>query len=124
MGLLLSEPSAEHADTGDTVRSDALVFFGATGDLAYKQIFPALQALVRSGELDVPIIGVGRSGWTTDKLIARARASLEANGGVDEAAFEKLARRLCYIAGDYTDPKTYGSVREASATASRPLPVR
>src|SRR3989442_687862 len=121
MGLLISEPSAEHADIGDTVRSDALVFFGATGDLAYKQIFPALQALVRSGELEVPIIGVGRSGWTTDKLVARARASLEAHGGVDEAAFEKLARRLCYIDGDYNDPQTYVRLREALGTASRPL---
>jgi glucose-6-phosphate 1-dehydrogenase len=101
--------------------SDALVCFGATGDLAYKQIFPALQALVSAGHLDVPIIGVGRSGWTTEQLVARARASLEAHGGVDEAEFAKLARQLCYIDGDYNDPKTFTRLREALGSASRPL---
>jgi glucose-6-phosphate 1-dehydrogenase len=101
--------------------SDSLVFFGATGDLAYKQIFPALQALVRSGQLDVPIIGVGRSGWTTEQLVARARASLEAHGGVVEADFQKLASRLGYIDGDYNDPQTFVRLRQALGSASRPL---
>jgi glucose-6-phosphate 1-dehydrogenase len=101
--------------------SDALVFFGATGDLAYKQVFPALQGLVRSGQLDVPIIGVGRSGWNTEQLIARARASLEARGGVKETAFAKLARRLHYIDGDYNDPDTFVRLRQTLGSCSRPL---
>ena len=71
--------------------SDAFVFFGATGDLAYKQIFPALQALVRRGQLNVPIVGVGRSGWGLDKLVERARASIKAHGSYDEKAFAKFA---------------------------------
>ncbi len=101
--------------------SDALVFFGATGDLAYKQIFPALQALVRDGLLDVPIIGVGRSGWTTEQLVARARASLEEHGPVDEAAFKKLARRLCHIDGDYNTQDLFQRLRAALGSATRPL---
>lgn len=97
------------------------MFFGATGDLAYKQIFPALQALVGDGQLDVPIIGVGRSGWQKAQLVARARASLEANGGVDEAAFAKLAQRLDYIDGDYTQPETFERLRRALGSATQPL---
>jgi glucose-6-phosphate 1-dehydrogenase len=100
--------------------SDALVIFGATGDLAYKQIFPALQALVRVGHLDVPIIGVGRSGWNVDQLIARARASVEAHGGVDETAFATLAKHLRYIDGDYRDPKTFTALRAALGEAKNP----
>ncbi|HKC73093.1 MAG TPA: glucose-6-phosphate dehydrogenase, partial [Chloroflexota bacterium] len=94
-------------------QSDAFVFFGATGDLAYKQIFPALQALIRRGQLDMPIIGVARSGWSLDQLRARARQSLEQHGGVDEAAFAHLAARLRYIDGDYTDAATYDKLRRA-----------
>ena len=101
--------------------SDALVFFGATGDLAYKQIFPALQALVRRGELDVPIIGVARAGWTLDKLRVRARDSLVQHGGVDEAAFAKLSDQLRYVEGDYADPTTYTSIRQALGSCARPL---
>src|SRR5262245_53974735 len=101
--------------------SDALVFFGATGDLAFKQIFPALQGLVRDGQLDVPIIGVGRSGWTRDQLIARARESLEAHGGVQESAFARMARRLDYIDGDYTKPEMFEKLRRALGSAARPL---
>ena len=74
--------------------SDAFVFFGATGDLAYKKIFPALQALIRAGQLNMPIIGMARAGWTLDKLRERARDSLEHNGGVDADAFVKLSARL------------------------------
>ena len=74
--------------------SDAFVFFGATGDLAYKQIFPALQALVRRGKLDMPVVGMARAGWTLDKLRARARDSLEHHGGVDAAAFDRLCSQL------------------------------
>src|SRR5262245_40279343 len=93
-------------------QSDALVFFGATGDLAAKQIFPALQALTRRGQLDVPVIGVARSEWTDEQLKARARDSLAAHGGVDEAAFTRLAARLRYVSGDYQDPSTYTRLRE------------
>src|SRR5437762_2384166 len=101
--------------------SDAFVFFGATGDLAYKKIFPALQALIRGGQLDMPIIGMARAGWTLDKLRARARDSLEHNGGVDADAFAKLSARLKYVGGDYQDPATYERLRQALDGATRPL---
>src|SRR3954467_10759133 len=84
--------------------SDALVFFGATGDLAYKKIFPALQAMVKRGHLNVPVIGVAKAGWKLDQLRARAQDSLEKHGGLDPAAFEKLCRLLHYVDGDYQDP--------------------
>jgi glucose-6-phosphate 1-dehydrogenase len=77
--------------------SDALVFFGATGDLAYKKIFPALQAMVKRGRLNVPVIGVARSGWSVDQLRARVQDSLEKHGGVDPAGFEKLSDLLRYV---------------------------
>jgi glucose-6-phosphate 1-dehydrogenase len=101
--------------------SDAFVFFGATGDLAYKKIFPALQALIRSNQLDMPIIGMARAGWTLDKLRERARESLEQNGGVDPDAFAKLSARLKYVGGDYQDPDTYQRLRQALGDAKRPL---
>ncbi|MFI4888183.1 MAG: glucose-6-phosphate dehydrogenase [Burkholderiales bacterium] len=102
-------------------RSDALVFFGATGDLAQKQIFPALQAMIRHGFLDMPIIGVARSPWSDDQLRARARESLEKHGGVDAKAFAKLSARLQYIDGDYGDASTYEHLRTALGAAARPL---
>jgi glucose-6-phosphate 1-dehydrogenase len=92
--------------------SDALVFFGATGDLAYKKIFPALQAMVKRGHLTVPVIGVARAGWTLDQLRARAQDSLEKHGGVDPGAFEKLSKLLRYVDGDYQDPATFVAVRQ------------
>jgi glucose-6-phosphate 1-dehydrogenase len=101
--------------------SDAFVFFGATGDLAYKKIFPALQALTRAGHLDMPIIGMARDDWTLDKLRDRARDSLEHNGGVDADAFAKLSARLQYVGGDYQDPATYERLRQALGGAARPL---
>lgn len=101
--------------------SDALVFFGATGDLAYKQIFPSLQALVRRGQLDVPIIGVAKAGWGLEQLVARARDSLEHHGGVDEPAFARLTTRLKYVDGDYGDPSTFDRLRDALDGARRPL---
>src|SRR2546426_12214692 len=84
--------------------ADALVFYGVTGDLAFKKIFPALQAMVRRGHLNVPVVGVARSAWTVDQLRQRVYESLEKYGGVDPAAFEKLSRLLRYVSVDYTDP--------------------
>ena len=102
------------------VRSDALVFFGATGDLAYKKIFPALQALVRRGRLDVPVVGVAKSGWNRDQLIARARASVTEYGGLDEEAFPRLVANLRYVDGDYNDPATFQQLRAELGAAQRP----
>lgn len=101
--------------------SDALVFFGATGDLAYKQIFPALQAMVRRGRLDMPVIGVAKAGWDLDQLKARVRDSLETHGGIDQAAYEKLIAQLKYVDGDYRDPETFRRLREALGSARYPL---
>lgn len=104
----------------NTTCSDALVFFGATGDLAYKKIFPSLQALAKSGELDVPVIGVARAGWTLEQLRARARDSVEKHGGLDHAAFEKLSSLLQYVDGDYADPATFDALRRELGSAKRP----
>ncbi|MGA8440081.1 MAG: glucose-6-phosphate dehydrogenase [Candidatus Sulfotelmatobacter sp.] len=100
--------------------SDALVFFGATGDLAYKKIFPALQAMIRRGHLDVPVIGVAKAGWTLDQLKARAHDSLEKHGGVDSAAFEKLSSLLRYVDGDYNDPGTFQALGKELKGRQRP----
>ena len=100
--------------------SDALVFFGATGDLAYKKIFPALQAMLKRGHLSVPVIGVAKSGWTIDQLRARARDSLDKHGGVDPAAFDKLCGLLRYVDGDYNDPATFQAIRRELGSAERP----
>ena len=101
--------------------ADALVFFGATGDLAYKKIFPALQGLVRRGHLDAPVIGVAKAGWNLEQLKGRARESLEAHGGgVDPAAGEKLLRLLRYVDGDYNDPATFQALRGELGSAKRP----
>jgi glucose-6-phosphate 1-dehydrogenase len=100
------------SDPREAARSDALVFFGATGDLAYKKIFPALQAMARRGRLDFPVVGVAKSGWSLAQLLERARASLtEHGGGVDPAAFETLVRRLRYVDGDYADADTFARLR-------------
>lgn len=101
--------------------SDAFVFFGATGDLAFKKIFPALQALIRDGQLDMPIIGMARAGWTLDRLRDRARQSVEQNGGLDAGAFAKLSAQLQYVGGEYQDPATYEHLRRALGAAARPL---
>ena len=103
------------------VRSDAFVFFGATGDLAYKMIFPALQALIRQGELDMPVIGVARGQMDLDGLRERARRSLQEHGGIDEDAFARLAHQLQYIDGDYGDPATFARLKQALGGARHPL---
>lgn len=96
-------------------RSDSLVFFGASGDLAYKKIFPALLAMARRGQLDFPVIGMGRSGWTREQLVARARASVTEYGGFDPAAFQILEQRIEYIDGDYNEEQTFEQLRKILA---------
>ena len=93
------------------LHSDALVFFGATGDLAYKQIFPALHAMIRRGHLNVPIVGFAKSGWTLEQLRARARDSIEHHGDLDRATFDKLCSLLHYVDGDYGDEQTFRALR-------------
>lgn len=102
--------------------SDALVLFGSTGDLADRKIFPALYAMARRGRLTFPVIGVGRSGWTTDQFVARARASVEKRvSGVDPLVFATLASRLTYVDGDYHDAATFRRIRDALGQARGPL---
>ena len=104
-----------------TLQSDAFVFFGATGDLAYKQIFPSMQGLIRDEGLNVPIIGVAKSGWTLDQLKARAKDSLEQHGGIDQATFKKMLELLRYVDGDYGDADTFVRVRKELGKATQPL---
>jgi len=101
--------------------SDALVFFGATGDLAYKKIFPALHAMVKRGSLNAPVIGVARSGWSLDQLRARALDSIEKHGGLDRTAFEKLSGLLRYVGGgEYNDPATFNRIRQELGPSEHP----
>jgi glucose-6-phosphate 1-dehydrogenase len=102
-------------------RSDAFVFFGATGDLAFKKIFPALNAMVKRDGMDLPIIGIARAGWNLDKLRERARASIEQSGEFDAATFAKLAAQLVYVDGDYREAATYTSLKRALGSAARPI---
>lgn len=103
-------------------RADALVFFGATGDLAYKKIFPALQEMIRHGQLDIPVIGIAKAGWKLEQLLDRVRASLkEHGGGIDEDAFGKLSSLLCYVDGDYNQPATFTELRRQLAGAKCPV---
>src|SRR5262245_50384991 len=106
--------------TPNDARSDALVFYGATGDLAYKKIFPALQAMAKRGHLDVPVIGVAKAGWTLDQLKARAKDGLEHHGGLDPQAFRTLIERLRYVDGDYRDAATFQGIRRELGSARRP----
>jgi glucose-6-phosphate 1-dehydrogenase len=99
---------------------DALVFFGATGDLAYKKIFPSLQAMLKRGNLNVPVVGVAKADWNLDQLKARAKDSLEKHGGLDAAAFAKMSSLLRYVAGDYKDPATFQALRKELKDAQRP----
>jgi glucose-6-phosphate 1-dehydrogenase len=103
------------------LESDAFVFFGATGDLAYEQIFPALQAMIIRGHFDMPIIGVAKPAWDLDRLRARAQESLEKHGKLDPRAFAALSARLQYVNGDYGSPDTFRQLRKALGDASRPL---
>jgi glucose-6-phosphate 1-dehydrogenase len=103
-----------------TAPSDALVIFGVTGDLAFKQIFPALHAMVQRGQLDVPVLGVARAGSNLEELRARARSSVEASGTLDPPAFERLSTLLRYVGGNYEDPATFDALRQALGGAARP----
>ena len=91
----------------DAAPSDALVFFGASGDLAFKQIFPALLGLVGDEGVDVPIVGVAKAGWTVEDLRARAKASVESHGPDDAAKLARLLGLLRYVDGDYNDPADF-----------------
>jgi glucose-6-phosphate 1-dehydrogenase len=107
--------------SGERTRSDALAFFGATGDLAYKKIFPALHDMARHGRLEFPVVGVARQGWGLEQLVKRARASIEEHGGgVDEKAFAVLESRLRYVDGDYRDEGTFTHLRSELGDAKRP----
>jgi glucose-6-phosphate 1-dehydrogenase len=101
--------------------SDALVFFGATGDLAYKQIFPSLQRLAKRDKLKGPVVGVAKSGWTLDDLKKRARDSVEQHGGLDPEGFDKLVKLLRYVDGDYADIATFQQVRKECGGAKHPI---
>ena len=109
------------SDVRQRDRSDALVLFGITGDLAYQKIVPALQGMVQRKSLDVPVVGVARSGWSRETLLERMHASLKEHGGVDRAAFEALTAQFRYVDGDYTDPATFGRLRDELGEARRPL---
>jgi glucose-6-phosphate 1-dehydrogenase len=102
-------------------QSDAFVFFGATGDLAHKQIFPSLQGLIRDEGFNLPIIGVAKAGWNLDQLKARAKDSLEKHGRLDPDAFGKLTGLLHYVDGDYDDPNTFAQLRKLLGEAKQPL---
>jgi glucose-6-phosphate 1-dehydrogenase len=124
LGGHMEKSAARQRRKGETSmsepHSDALVFFGATGDLAYKKIFPALQGMVRRGHLNVPVIGVARAGWTLDQLKARARDSVEKHGGLDPAAFAKLSTLLRYVDGDYQQSATFAALRKEIGSAQHP----
>ena len=105
----------------DQVASDALVFFGATGDLAFKQIFPSLQRLAKRGKLNMCVIGVAKSGWDLTQFKIHARSSLETHGGIDPIGYPILMERLRYVDGDYSDPATFQQVRKELGTAQHPI---
>lgn len=104
-----------------TPSSDAFVFFGATGDLAYKKIFPALQAMIKQGGLSMPLIGVARGDWTLETLRERVHDSLRDNGGVDPAAFAQLSEQLQFVNGDYNDESTFAGIKQSLKGATRPI---
>jgi len=115
------QKSASRTQFETAASSDAFVFFGATGDLAYKQIFPALQQMILRDQFNLPIIGVAKSGWTIEQMKARIRDSLTKNGGIDENAYGRLVQLLQYIDGDYQDPKTFELLQTALGQARSPL---
>jgi glucose-6-phosphate 1-dehydrogenase len=117
----MADPTSMRGSSKEPIVSDALVFLGATGDLAYKQIFPALQKMILRGNLTVPVIGVAKAGWTVEQLRDRAKDSLTQHGGLDPGAFEKLTQLLQYIDGDYQDPATFTQLRKVLGAAQHPV---
>jgi glucose-6-phosphate 1-dehydrogenase len=115
------ETAMSQTPTPVNLPANALVLFGATGDLAFKKIFPALQALVQRGRLDVPVVGMARAGWNIERLRERVRESLIANGGIDVDAFAKLSALLRYVDGDYREAETFDRLRTTLGNADRPL---
>jgi glucose-6-phosphate 1-dehydrogenase len=109
------------ASSIDQPYSDAVVFFGATGDLAYKQIFPSLQKLAKRGKLAGPVIGVAKAGWNLDHFKQRAQDSVEKHGGLDPVGFPQLLAKLRYVDGDYNDPQTFANVRTELGSAKHPI---
>jgi glucose-6-phosphate 1-dehydrogenase len=109
------------ASSIDQPYSDAVVFFGATGDLAYKQIFPSLQQLAKRGKLAGPVIGVAKAGWNLDQFKQRAQDSVEKHGGLDPVGFPKLLEKLRYVDGDYNDAQTFANVRTELGAAKHPI---
>ncbi|MGA2187214.1 MAG: glucose-6-phosphate dehydrogenase [Steroidobacteraceae bacterium] len=103
------------------LESDAFVFFGATGDLAHKKIFPALYAMVHRGALNIPIIGMARAGWSLERLRDRARESVQDSADFEPGCFAKLCQLLHYVDGDYADPRTYTQLKQALGFAQRPI---
>ncbi len=113
--------AAQVRNNAEHIPSDAFVFFGATGDLAHKKIFPSLQAMIKRGNLNVPVIGVAKAGWNLEQLRERARDGItKFGGGVDETAFAKLMSLLNYIDGDYEDPSTFTQLRTMLGQAKHP----
>ncbi|HWG16987.1 MAG TPA: hypothetical protein VN678_03945, partial [Acidobacteriaceae bacterium] len=107
--------------TGKSKRSDALVVFGVTGDLANKQIFPALYQMVKRGELATPVVGVAFPKWSLDRLRRHAEKSIRRAGGVDnKRALHELLSRLQYVSGDYRDPATFAAIKKALGKCKRP----
>ena len=102
------------------VNSDALVFYGATGDLAFKKIFPALFLMIKRGHLHVSIIGVARGDYDLEKLQLRAKESIQCYGNFEEETFARFLELLAFVGGDYTDPQTFLRVREALGAAKHP----
>jgi glucose-6-phosphate 1-dehydrogenase len=113
--------AGKEGSASNALPSDALVFFGASGDLAYKKIFPSLQSMVRRGRLSAPVIGVAKSGWGRDQFVARARASVTEYGGLDPVAFDRMVELLHYVDGDYNDPATFAQLKIELREAQRPL---
>ena len=104
----------------ENIRSDALVFFGVTGDLAYKKIFSSLQAMIKRGNLSVPVIGVAKAGWTIEQVRTRIKEGLEQHGGLDPVAYQKLISLVRYVDGDYRDPATFQKLRAELKDAQHP----
>src|SRR5271154_4091804 len=123
-GVSTSARRRNRTPTGDQMeaaQSDALVFFGASGDLAFKQIFPALLGLVNDEGVNVPIVGVDKAGWTVEQLRGRAKDSIKQHAPAGAAGLDKLLGLLRYVDGDYNDPQTFAQLKQALGTAKRPL---